>query len=107
MERRITRDEVCSEAYLSLAKKTALNETSNEGCSEQRSDEDDDAVPVSIIKTYSEALSTANNLLLFLTEKGEEQITEQLSMAIVSLEHAAVRSMTANKQTDLLQYFKQ
>jgi len=76
-------DEVCSEAYLSLAKKTALNETSNEGCSEQSSDEDDDPVPVSTIKTYSEAFATANNLLFCLTEKGEEEISKQLSTAIV------------------------
>jgi len=70
----------------------------NEGCSEQSSDEDDDdPVPVSTtIKTYNEAIATANSLLLFLTQKGEEEISEQLSTAITSLEHATVRSMAAN-----------
>ena len=102
------RDEVCSEEYLPQAKKTAPTEKLNEDCSEQSSDEEDDeVVPVSTIKSYSEALSTANNLFLFLTANGEEQISEQLSTTIVAIEHAAVQSMRANKQTDLLQYFKQ
>ena len=49
------KDEICNEKYFSLAKKTAPN--------------------ISPIKSYSDALSTVG-LLLFLTEKGEGQISE-------------------------------
>ena len=48
---------------------------------EEESDEEeseDDNVPASSITSFNEAIGVANDLLLFLTERGEEKIFEQM-----------------------------
>ena len=85
------RDEVLSG---SRAKKQAVIENDSE-----EEDESDEESP-STIATFREAIDCGNNLLKFLTEKGEEQLSDNMfkivqQLQVSQLEHSKQMSIRA------------
>ena len=85
------RDEVLSGGH---AKKQAVSESDSE-----EEDESDEELP-STITTFREAIDCGNNLLKFLTERGEEQLSENMfkivqRLQVSQLEHSKQMSIRA------------
>ena len=67
------------------------------------SSEDDEPEPEkSSISTHKEAISVANDLLLYLSQSGEEEITEIMGKVITSLQSAKMQLNT--EQTTITKY---
>lgn len=71
--------------------------------SDDSSDEVEMLPPDCSILTYSQALKAASDLLQFTTERGHEEISEDIHRALVGLEDVKLKQTC--KQTDILEYF--
>ena len=71
----------------------------------EKSDEEeseDDNVSALSITSFNEAIRVANDLLLFLTEREEEKISEQMFDVVQLIEQAKLNQV---QQKSILQYF--
>ena len=85
-----------------MAKKVACNE-------DETDDEDeteDSEPPSSSITTYDQALQLSNDLMLFLTSKGEEQAVENLLQVTQSLQDRKLAyKLSTGHQSSLYEFF--
>ena len=69
---------------------------SNSPCSkmpaiaEDQEEESDDEPPVDAIITYDEAIKSNNDIMTFLTRKGEEQLSDSMFKVIQHLENKKI-----------------
>ena len=85
---------VCEEASVPSSKRSAVIEDS---------DDEDYPQQKSSIKSIKEALTTANDLLAFLSEHGMEDTTGHMLRVVTNLQGAKIKRET--QQTNILQYF--
>ena len=71
--------------------------------SDDSSDELEILPPDYSIMIYSDALKAARDLLQFTTERGHEEISEDIHRTLLGLEDIKLKQ--THKQTDLLQFF--
>jgi len=92
------REEICSVS-------AEVGDTPLVDCSDDSGDEVEMLPPDCTILTYSQALKAASDLLQFTTERGHEEVSEDIHRVLLALEDYKLKQ--ACKQTDLLQFFTQ
>ena len=68
---------------------------------EDQEEESDDEPPVYAIITYDEAIKSSNDIMTFLTRKGEEQLSDSMLKIIQHLENKKIHQ---SRQTSILDY---
>lgn len=92
---------VCDEGP-SSAKQVQLDDTDSENEDEPEPEPEPES---STITTYDEALHVANDLLLFLTQHSEEQLSGIIFKVVTKLQSIKLKQSMTLKLSNILQYF--